>query len=243
MTREARIRELRLLKELRVRRALRDPLFWLQECTQTKDEQDNDNPYKPFPEKPYFAPIIDLLDREPVVFLEKSRTMMLSWLISGWLAHKMFNNPAYGVVIQSEDEDRAVHCIANIKCLWERSDPELRKRWPLERDLAKQPYNKFFLKNGSWAWGIPGDPNKSRSVHPAAIFFDEAAFMRQFLQAYNIAIASRTPKMICNSSAEVGAFRDVTRSAKACDWIWTPAADADDAVGQLDQPEPELLAV
>lgn len=208
-----------LLREKRIRRALKDPYFWLTECTKTKDEQDKTgNPYKPFPQRPYFRPCIEVIENEPVILFEKSRTMMLSWLVSGWCAHYGFNHPATGVVFQSEDEDRAVHCVENVKTLWEQSDPELKERWQLERPLEKQPYFKFELANGSWFKGIPGNPDKIRSDHPTIVVLDEAAFITRGDDSYNNAKATRCLKMICVSSAETGWYEDFTKPALPVDW-------------------------
>src|SRR5882672_12149184 len=72
----------------RVRDKLHDPLNWLQYHTQTKDphwrEVGTPSPYRPFPDKPYFRPILDALRREPIVFCAKSRDLMLSWLFVGF---------------------------------------------------------------------------------------------------------------------------------------------------------------
>lgn len=143
---------------------------------------------------------------------------MASWFFSAYCAHKMFTKPATGVVIQSQDEDRAVHDVQNMKVLWEQSDAELQGRWKLARPLDKQPYNKFEIGNGSWAIGIPGDPNKMRSQHPSIILLDEGAFMTRGAETYNIAVATRCPKIIVNSSAEVGWFQGVCESAKPVPW-------------------------
>lgn len=159
-----------------------------------------------------------MLNNEPVVFLEKSRTMMATWLIMGWAAHMAFTRPARKIVFQSEDEDRAVHGIENCKELWRNAMPELQKRWPLVKDIDKQSFTNLELKNGSQIVGIPGNPDKVRSEHPSLIVFDEAAHMEYFLESFHTAIATRTPKMVALSSANVGAFRDATRAAKPCEW-------------------------
>ena len=36
------------------------------------------NPYRPFPDKPYFRAVLDEIQREPVLFIEKSRDMMIA---------------------------------------------------------------------------------------------------------------------------------------------------------------------
>lgn len=178
-----------------------------------------------------------VLENEPVTFLEKSRTMMMSWFISGYCFHMMATQPATGVVIQSQDEDRAVHDIGNMKILWEQSDPELRDRWKLARPIEKQSYNYFELANGSWAIGIPGDPNKMRSKHPSIIFLDEAAFMARGMETYNIAVATRCPKIIANSSAEVGWFQDVCEAGRPIPWPdYPPVTDlSPEQLGMVDR--------
>lgn len=208
-----------LLREKRIRRGLTDPYFWLTECTKTKDEQDKTgNPYKPFPKRAYFQPCIDVIENEPVSFFEKSRTMMLSWLVSGWCAHYGFSHQAIGTIFQSEDEDRACHDVENVKTLWEQSEPEFKERWPLAKPLEKQPYFKLEMANGSWFKGIVGNPDKIRSDHPTIVVLDEAAFITKGDDSYNTAKATRCLKMICLSSAEPGWFEDFTRTAVPVDW-------------------------
>jgi hypothetical protein len=187
-------------------------------CTKTKDEQDNNHPYKPFPPEEYIRPALDVLNNEPISFWEKSRTMMASWLISGWAAHKAFTRPATCIVFQSEDEDRAVHDVQYAKILWQHSDDMLREQWALEKPLEKQPYNEFRLANGSRLVGIPGDPDKIRSEHPTVVVLDEAAHITEGEHSYNIAAATRCLHLIALTSAAPGWFRDATEFAVPVDW-------------------------
>lgn len=216
--RERAAREIELRRELRVRRALKDTYYWLTTHTRTKDEQNLDDPYRPFPDREYFRQLLSIFPFEPIWFIKKSRTMMLSWLVSGYCAHLGFCRPATGVVFQSQDEDRAVHDVENVKVLWENSDPELRGHWPLAKPLEKQSYNRLELANGSWFLGIPGNPDKIRSEHPTIYVADEAAFMTQFHDAYNTAKAARVLQLFALSSAEPGEFEDVVSSSRPCDW-------------------------
>ena len=209
---------LQLEEELKARQALKDVYFWVTQCTKTSDEQDPLHPHKPFPEKPWFKPIYDVLDNEPNTWIYKSRTMMETWQVSSWAAHKGFTIPVTGVVFQSQDEDRSVHCIECVKDLWENSLPRLKKRWPLSKKMENQPYNKLEMANGSWFLGIPGDPNKLRSAHPTIVVFDEAAFMLRGEEAYNVAVASRAPHIIALSSAEEGFMNDKFLAASPVDW-------------------------
>lgn len=144
--------------------------------------------------------------------------MMATWLVMGWAAHMAFTRSARKIVFQSEDEDRAVHGIDCCKELWKNAMPELQRRWPLKKDIEKQAFTVLELQNGSQIVGIPGNPDKIRSEHPSLIVFDEACHMTEFGESFGVAIATRTPKMVALSSADVGAFRDATRAAKPCEW-------------------------
>lgn len=213
------LREAELLsEEMMARRALKDCFYWLTECTKTKDEQDEKDPLKPFPKREYLRVLVDVLEYEPVVFLEKSRTMMLSWMVSGWAAWKGFRHPATKVVFQSDDEDRAVHDVEYVKELWKNSLPALQRRWPHKHREIDEPYNAFYMANGSCFVGIPGNPKKVRSEHPSIYIMDEAAHIEQGEEAYNVAARTECPHLIALSSAAPGWFRDFTIGASPVDW-------------------------
>jgi len=71
--------------------AVADPLTWLQQHTRTRDnhwrESGAKSPYRPFPDKPYFRPILEVILSCPVSFIEKSRDMMMSWFCVGYFTH------------------------------------------------------------------------------------------------------------------------------------------------------------
>lgn len=205
--------------EMKARKAQKDGLYWLQHCTETQDEQD-EVPYKPFPDKPYFRPIWNLMldPREQVVNGYKSRTMMGSWLYMGFCAHLAFTRPATRIIIQSEDETRSLNDIKMVKTLWERSDMLLRKRWELTKPLEKQAYNTFELQNNSSFLAMVGDPDKIRSEHPTVVVLDEAAYMLRGEDAYNVAAATRCLKIFCLSSANEGWYEDWFQKSTPVDW-------------------------
>lgn len=223
-----------LESEARSRLALQDRYYWLTECTRTKDEQDlSGNPFKPFPRRPYIQPVLEALDNEPIIFLEKSRTMMASWTVSGWAAYLMFTRPATGVVFQSEDEARAVHDVEYVKILWEQSLSPLRQRWkPLRgKHPNDQPYNSFEMENGSWCIGLPGNPDKVRSEHPTIVILDEAAHIVRGDQSFNIAKATKCLHIVALSSANPSWFREATKKGRPVDW---PVYKKEQPDGKLD---------
>jgi hypothetical protein len=78
-------------RNVKLERAICDPLVWLQHHTRTRDSHWREagavGPYRPFPDKPYFRPLVELFEAESVVFIEKSRDLMLSWLGVGYFTH------------------------------------------------------------------------------------------------------------------------------------------------------------
>lgn len=207
-----------LLLHLKATKAEADCYYWLTECTTTKDEQDHLHPYKPFPRKPYIKPLLDVLDHEPVALIDKSRTMMASWTVAAWASHRAFNRPATKVVFQSEDEARALKLIEYSRELWKNSMPELQQRWPLKKELDRQPGDVFTLGNDSQLIGIVGNPDKVRSEHPSIYVLDEAAHVERGLDSWNIAMATGAPHMIALSSAAPGWYADLTEGAVPTDW-------------------------
>jgi hypothetical protein len=204
--------------ELKARRAIQDPLYWLQQCTRTQDEQDlTGTPYKPFPDWAYFRPLLQALHHEPVLPILKSRTMMASWLVAGWATHLALTRPATKAVFQSVDEDRAVNDVGYGKILWEQSLPELKERWKLAKALLHQPYNRFVLANGSELVGIPGDPDKIRSEHPTIYVMEEAQKVGSEAM-YNVAVATRAPHIVLIGTGGPGFFNELVESAHPIDW-------------------------
>lgn len=204
--------------ELKARLSLKDPYYWLTEATKTVDEQ-SEEAFKPFPKEPYIRGLVDVLNHEPVILIEKSRSVMGSWTVAGWCAWYAFNNPAKKVMFQSRDEDRSINLIHYVKTLWEQSIPELQARWGVRKHPREQAYREFELSNGSKFVGVVGDPEKVRSEHPSVYVADEAAFMEYFEDAWAVAAGSRVPKMIALSTVEEGPFWDLCETdSKWVDW-------------------------
>jgi hypothetical protein len=204
--------------EILARESIKNPLVWGRYATRTKDEQDRENPYKPFPDWEYFEYLLPIFQNEGIIFLKKSRTVMMSWFVTLIVTHEMLTRRATGVVIQSRDEDRAVHDIDYAKELYTNSIPQLKDRWPVTGPLHKQSYNRFELANGSWAIGISGDPKKINSEHPSIVVLDEAALMERGADSCASALATNARLVIALSSAEPGWFEDYLRGAVPQDW-------------------------
>ena len=100
----------------RVVDAVCDTYTWVTEHTQTYNEhwiaEGRPSPYEPFPRLPYFQPILELLEYERIVWIEKSRDMMISWLCVAYLTLKAMTMLECGVLFQTQKESKAIQLVA-----------------------------------------------------------------------------------------------------------------------------------
>jgi hypothetical protein len=202
-----------LVTEQKVRRAIEDPYFWITECTKTRDEQDEENPNKPFPKLQYIESMLNLIFIERTLFVEKSRTVLGTWTGCAAFAWEGFTKPQRRYVFQSADEARSKNCIDYVKWLWENSMPELQARWPLKVPMERQHQMRFELANGTIFQGIVGDPDKIRSMHPTRYMLDEGALIPNGGLFLDNAIGAKPLGIVVISSARPGWFRDFTEPA------------------------------
>ena len=199
----------------RVLEMIADPLEWLQRHTETRDSHWREaralSPYRPFPEKPYFRPLAEAFQAEPVLFVEKSRDMMMSWLFVGLFTHAAMTIEGIEVLFQSQKEEKAFELVKYAKTLYERQKPEVRKAYPPARSLRQMADGELEFAHGSRIVGIPGGGDQIRSYHPWGLFMDEAAFMPEAGEAYDHAVPV-CQKIVVISSAGPGWFADFVNS-------------------------------
>src|SRR5207302_10070229 len=83
----------------------------------------------PHPAPTVFYPL-SLHDALPisVLFVEKSRDMMASWLFVGLFTHAAMTTPGIEVLFQSQKEEKAFELVDYAKILYEQQHELLRKR-------------------------------------------------------------------------------------------------------------------
>jgi hypothetical protein len=201
----------------RVQDKVRDPLYWLQQHTETKDPHWREvgavSPYRQFPDKPYFRPIVEALQREQVLFCAKSRDLMLSWLFVGFFTHDCMTTSGVEVLFQSQTEEKAAELIDYAKCLYNRQDDDIKAQYPLAQPLAQQNSLELNFRRGNRIVGIPHGADKIRSYHPTALFMDEAAFIPDADASFNEAIAG-CQRIAVLSTANTGWFESVVVSGE-----------------------------
>lgn len=204
----------------RVREATKNTLHWLQHYTKTFNphwkEQKLDSPYMPFPDWPFFSPLLEWLeddeDTDPRL-VEKSRTMMVTWGIMGYFTLQAQLVPEREIVVQTMTEDKGELPIDYAKCLWASQPEWLRDAFPLEKPLNKQAADELRFKNGSVIFGIPAGAGKIRSYHPWGYFNDETAFQPEAGTAYDEAL-SAARKVVLNSTAAASWYFDFLNDAE-----------------------------
>ena len=200
-----------------VRHKVADPLTWLQNFTKTRDphwrEAGARSPLRPFPDKPYFRPLIEVLQREETLFIAKSRDVMASWLCVGFFAHQAMITSGVEVLFQSQTEEKAAELVKYARILYENQDEDIKAQYPLPVPLGRQNQLELDFGHGSRIVGIPHGMDKIRSYHPTMLLIDEAAFVHDAAQSYEEAI-SACKKIVVLSSAAPGWFESVVVSAE-----------------------------
>ena len=132
---------------------------------------------RPFTIFPYIEPIVHTWLREKIVFIEKSRDMMITWLVVTmytWdtLFHKNREN-----IFQSDDAAKAFDLVERAHFIWENQPSFLRDVCPAtiasgnsRSGILKVPALKSVI------YGFPQGPDQIRQFHPSGVFQDEAAF-------------------------------------------------------------------
>jgi len=110
----------------------------------------------------------------------KSRELMTSWTICGYVAWLCQWRPGTTAVIQTLKETKAEELVRYIAILTENQEPFLQERHPVSRSVALE----IEWKNGSRVFGIPGGENQIRMFHPFVAIFDEMCFMEDAEACY-----------------------------------------------------------
>jgi hypothetical protein len=182
------------------------PLLWLTKYTATEDLhwlQKGTPPVAPFPQKTYLLVAMQYLLNEMTIFIPKSREMMTSWLVCGYIAWMCQWLPHIFWILQTEKEDKATQLIDYCRILFNRQPDWMKERNPLVVS------NSIELKreNGSHVMAVPQGENQVRLFHPYGYMQDESAFLPEAEQSFN-AVRPVCKQIVAVSSDEVGWFHN-----------------------------------
>jgi hypothetical protein len=200
----------------RLMAAMLDPYRWATEFTQTYNEhwkeEERPSPYEPFPLRlPYLEPLFEIFELQRIVWIVKSRDMMVSWACMAYLIWKAMTTPLCGSVVQTQKEKKAIQLVEYAKCLYECQPAWLQNAIPLAKPLKNQSDLELQFANGSYIVGIPGGADQIRSYHPWGYLNDESSFQPEAGDCYDEALSVVKGKIIFNSSAGPGWYADVRR--------------------------------
>lgn len=211
----------------------------------TKDEHDLQSPIKPFPKLLYLRALLDgllvsgrLLRPEDARYareaecsedwvcalwtsgifaVEKSRQMMVTWLVCAYLLWRAKTRPHQLILVQSKREDDAANLVF-VK------EPHVARMSFLEAHLPRYlrscvfpragTYGHLYFPNGSHVWAIPEGGDIIRSNSPSVVFSDESAYQPEFGASYTAALPAIKGggQYITVSSAEPGEFQSLVEA-------------------------------
>ena len=235
---------------LEAERCRRDAHFFLFDSKRvlSKDEHDTLHPVKPFPDIPYLRAMLDcllisgrvmspedgmwalasgvslpmlmLMHRTGLLFIEKSRDVFATNLTCGYLLWRARAFDHQLLMVQSKKEDDAAQLvfvkepdIGRVSFMENHLPQHLRlTAWP-----RSGAFGRVYFHNGSQIWGVPEGGDVIRSNHPSVIFADEAAFQPEFDGAYTAALPAvhGGGQLVAVSSAAQGAFCTIVTAADA----------------------------
>jgi hypothetical protein len=117
-------------------------------------------------------------------------------------------------VLWAQDQDRSSLLREYAWVLYENQHRSLKAFYPLKRPKAQQSFDRLEFADGGMLVALPGkDPDKIRGEHPSILFMNEACFIENGGEEFDVALASRVPKVLVVSSAAPSWMRRLTKSA------------------------------
>jgi hypothetical protein len=225
----------------------RGPMYWLRNWTRTENfhwqTQGRTRPDEPFPYKPYpkeflasygieaerldwdyldwvMDALLESFERGKELRIPKTREMITSWLVVGYITWSCQFFPSIEAVGQSENDRKAQGLIEYANTLYRNQPDWMKARFPLKRasadeggkhsiewthrgvDEQRQPvvrHSKFFA--------VPQGVRQTASSHPTIYFNDESAHQPAWKTTIGV-VRQATKQIISVSSAAPSDFGD-----------------------------------
>lgn len=182
-----------------------EPLYWLQHYTATENpkyEEQGREFIAPFPMKSYFVPLFKAFSESRRLFIPKTREMLTSWAVMGWATNRAQWHK-WDCLVQTEANDKAVELVDYAAQLYRHQPEWLKARHKLTR--SDPAATEIVWEGGGRVMALPKGANKMRLYHPTLYVMDEAAFLPEAEECYNVAHPV-AQQIIAISSAGPGWF-------------------------------------
>lgn len=159
--------------ELENRKCLNDPWYFIKTYCVTEDEQDPTTPLKLFPKRchQYLSLIVAKIQTEKLLAIEKSRQVMVTWIVCAYLLWLLIYRPSQRIVVQSKKQEDANANLERMADMYSRLPLWIQKRNPL-RITNERIKNQ---KNGSSARAIPQGEDQAKGYTVSLHWSDETA--------------------------------------------------------------------
>jgi len=167
-----------------IKESVDDLPFFLKQLVYTLDEHDQEHPIKPLPmHKPHLQELAQHFLIEKLLVVEKSRQMMVTWLMIACLLWDVMFHEGRRVFIQSKKESDAAELLNRMWHIYD-SFPEphgqmIRSRYPANKTYTQIAFNR----NKSFVHAVPEGAHHLRQFTASRIFIDEAAFQPKLEEA------------------------------------------------------------
>jgi len=128
---------------------------------------------------PYFKPIIETWLREPLMAVQKSRDMQMTWLAVMMFTWDALFHKGRQHIFQSETAMKTRELCDRVNVIWSNQPSWLKKVWNPQCQLSEGASRAGVFKvpyMQSEIIGFPQGADKVRQYHPTGFFSDEAAF-------------------------------------------------------------------
>jgi hypothetical protein len=140
--------------------------------------------------------------------------MMATWWAAAETLHFVMTHQPTTAMLWAQDQDRAVILRDYVWTLYEQQEVVLRDLFPVPKPRVQQSFDSMKLSDGGVILALPGkDPRKIAGYHPSLLVMDEACFIEQGGEAFDVALASRVPKVVLISTAAPSWLRRLTKNA------------------------------
>lgn len=173
-----------ILKETEaITKASEDFVYFLCKFVYTLDEHDENNPIKKFPmEKEYLKELAEIITKEKLLLIEKSRQMLVTWICIAYCLWMAMFHQGKRVFIQSKKEHDADELLNRAKFIYKHLPDLMKNQYKADEPMAYCVLR--FGKLDSIIQATAQGADVLRQFTASLILSDEMAFQEKAEEAF-----------------------------------------------------------